>query len=299
MSARPAEDTALRALVGDVVDTTVPEPMGAYLFGPGDPGAEIGRHVERTVFLEAFGNTPELLDREYGRYDPTSMFFCVVDHRRRLPVGTMRMILAPSGGPGLKSLNDLEPAIDDAGDPLRTAGVTVALDAIWDVATLAVMPEYQGAAAAGLVSLALYQSAIGTALILGIDWMVAILDAVVYRMTRLKFQSPFVPFAPARSYLGSANSLPVYLHVSDWQERLRAADPSIYNIIFEGHGVEAAVRRLELGPAAQLARRVGSLGAARLERVRHDDGQPRRRERAPSARRQATANPPEASAVSG
>ncbi|HVC24526.1 MAG TPA: hypothetical protein VND23_02105 [Acidimicrobiales bacterium] len=246
----------MRDLVGDVVDTSVPEPMGAYVFGPDEDGSEICRHVERAVFLEAFGNTAELLEREYGPYEGTSVFLCVVDHRRRVPAGAVRLILPSPGGPGLKSLNDLAPVWGEVAPVmLARAGVAAPPDATWDVATLAVMPEYRGAAAAGLVSIALYQSGVRGARRVGVDWMVAILDAAVHRMQRLAFRGPFVAFAPGRSYLGSTSSFPVSLHIPEWERRILASDQAIHDIMFDARGIEAAMRPLDLDHIEDLVRR--------------------------------------------
>ena len=68
-------------------------------------GAELGRFVERGVFLEVFGNTQEQLAHEYDQYEPGSIFITVVDHARRLPCGMMR-VLVPSSA-GFKSLDDV------------------------------------------------------------------------------------------------------------------------------------------------------------------------------------------------
>ncbi len=253
------DSVRLRRLVDDTVDASVDEPLGAYLFASHERGSEIGRHVERTVFLEAFGNTPELLEKEYGPYEEASVFFCVVDHRRRQPAGVMRVILPGGAGPGLKSLNDVEPTWGFPGSMLlRRAGASAPLDATWDIATLAVMPEYRGNAAAGLVSVALYQSEVLAALAAGVDWMVAILDETVHRMARLEFSQPFVPFAPARSYLGSPASLPVYVQLSEWSERLASGHPAVHDVIFRGSGIEAAVRPLDLERSSRI---VGTRGA--------------------------------------
>ncbi len=223
------------------------------MFGPYEAGSEIGRHVERAVFLEAFGNTPELLASEYGPYEATSVFLCVVDHRKRRPAGAVRIILPSDDGPGLKTFNDLELGWGEPADALlRRAGVAPPKDTTWDVATLAVMPEYRGAAAAGLVSLGLYQSGIRAARRVGFDWMVAILDSVVHRMQRFAFHAPFVAFAPARSYLGSRASYPVHLHISEWERRVALLDPSIHDVIFDARGIEAAMRPLDLDRVGQL-----------------------------------------------
>jgi hypothetical protein len=259
-----------RDLVAGVLDVDVAEPLGAYVFGPHDAGAELGRLVERAVFLEAFGNTSEMLDDEYSPYEQSSLYFCVVDHRRRTPAGMIRIILpdppvAGSGGAaGLKSLVDLEACWGEPATALlaRTR-VPLAPPPTWDNATLTVMPAYRGSSAAGLVSLGLYQSVVRAARQAGIDWMVAILDLAVYRMSRQRFQSPFVPFAEARTYLGSQASLPVSLHVSDWKRRLGANDAAIHDIVFEATGLEAAMRPLDLAsPTLEIAGAGARLSAA-------------------------------------
>ena len=96
-------------------------PLGVYLFRSADPASELARHVERVVFMETFGNTPELLAKEYAPYEESSIFLCVVDHRRGLPAGTMRILL-PSPA-GFKTLDDAAPVwgepVDGHGDANR------------------------------------------------------------------------------------------------------------------------------------------------------------------------------------
>src|SRR6266516_4584263 len=81
------------------------EPFGTYLACSDEPSAELARSVERAVFLETFGDTAELLDAEYQPYESASIFFIVLDHRRRVPAGMMRVIV-PSRA-GFKSLDDI------------------------------------------------------------------------------------------------------------------------------------------------------------------------------------------------
>ena len=104
------------------------QPFGTYVFAADEPGAALARAVEREVFLETFGDTPEVLDAEYAQYDDASVFFVVVDHRRRVPAGMMRVI-TPSPA-GFKSLDDLLPAWGvPPHDALRS------VDTSWDLAT--------------------------------------------------------------------------------------------------------------------------------------------------------------------
>lgn len=238
----PLSDADLRDLVSDVIDTSASQPFGAYAFASDDPGAEIARHVERIVFLEAFGNTAELLAHEYGPYEATSVFLCVIDQRRRLPAGSMRLIVPTLGGPGLKTLHDIdalwkEP--DAPGSPPRRSRRSPLTT--WDIATLAVVEGYRAPGAAGLVSLGLYQSTVRTALSNGGKRFVAILDYKVYRMSRMQFGRPFVPLGSPKPYLGSEQSLPVACDLHDWKRRLTAAHSPVGPIIFDGTGIEAAM----------------------------------------------------------
>jgi len=100
----------VRAELGDLVEELTAvrqptQPFGVYVNRFDDPGAELGRFVERGVFLEVFGNTPEQLAHEYDQYEPGSIFVTVVDHARQVPAGTMR-VLVPSAA-GFKSLDDV------------------------------------------------------------------------------------------------------------------------------------------------------------------------------------------------
>jgi hypothetical protein len=246
-------DAELRELVEDTIDPDAAEPLGVYVFGPKEPGAELGRNVERSVLLEAFGDTPELLAKEYELYEPASIFFCVLDHRRRVPAGAVRMIVPIMDGPGLKTLNDIEPIWGDTpASLLERNGFEIKLEATWDIATLAVAPEYRAAAASGLVGLGLYQSGIRSARRCGVDWMVAILDEGVHRMAKSRFHSPFYSLAAPKPYLGSAASLPACLHISEWRSRLLVSNPFLEALMFRGSGIEAALRPLDVEVTADL-----------------------------------------------
>ena len=81
-------------------------PFGFYIVRADDPASELARSVEREVFYEFFGNTPDLLHEEYDPYESASLFLLMVDHLRRKPAAVLRMLL-PSPA-GFKSLNDIE-----------------------------------------------------------------------------------------------------------------------------------------------------------------------------------------------
>jgi hypothetical protein len=248
------QDGELQRLAQKVRAPRAVEPFAAYVFESNDPAAELARHVERTVFLEAFGNTPGLLGEEYGPYEPSSLFICIVDHVRHMPAGMMRVLL-PSPR-GFKSLNDIEPVW---GTPARLlverSGLTLSQATTWDIATLAVAREYRGSAAQGLVTMGLYQTLTLLARSCGIEWFVAILDMPVFRMIRWKLCLIFSGYddvAP-RPYLGSPASLPVWCNVAAAEQRLAESDEHLHEILVKGIGLEPGLRRVDLASVATLA----------------------------------------------
>jgi hypothetical protein len=246
----------LRGLARSVIPRGITQPFGAYCFGPFDPAAELARAVESSVLLDSYGIIPESIRAEYGEYEASSLFFCVLDHRREVPAGAVRIILPTTGGPGLKTVNDL-PQIWDATaeDFIAQKALPCDLSRTWDIATLAVAPEYRSAFATGLVAMGLYQSGLRTAVELGFEWMVAVIDSAVLRMSRTRFHQPFHAFAEGRDYLGS-ECLPVYLSVADYRHNLALIDPPMHGIMFEGVGIEPALAPLSPIASAATARRI-------------------------------------------
>jgi hypothetical protein len=252
-TATVVSEADLRRMARNVTAPGTTAPLGVYVFRSSDPASELARHVERVVFMETFGNTPELLAKEYAPYDEASIFLCVVDHLRAVPAGAMRILL-PSPA-GFKTLDDAEPVW---GEPVSTmatrTGIEIDLARTWDIATLAVAPEYRGKAAMGLVSMGLYQALALATPHLGIDWLLAILDVPVFRMIRWKLRMPMAGFTgvAARPYLGSPASMPVWCNVSDTERRLASADPDLHDLYFKGVGMEPAIRPLDLRSAVDL-----------------------------------------------
>jgi hypothetical protein len=200
------------------------------------------------VFFETFGNTAELLAHEYAPYEEASVFICVIDHLRQLPVGVMRILL-PSPA-GFKSLNDIEPWWGEPAQVvIERTGLAMDMDRTWDIATLAVIADYRGKATIGLVTLGLYQTLTMAACRSDIDWFVAILDMSAYRVIRGKLHMTFAGYrgVPAMPYLGTPANMPVWCHISEGKRRLKALDPDLHDILFEGTGLEPAFRPLDVG----------------------------------------------------
>jgi hypothetical protein len=249
------------ALIGERHPT---EPFGVYVLGPEQPAAELGRSVERVVFLEAFGNTRELLAAEYGVYEPASVFFIVLDHRRRVPAGMMRVIV-PSRV-GFKSLNDVARLWDESFEQLL-ARVDSSWDLarLWDLATLAVAPEYRGEAALGLVTQALVQALTMAGQRAGVRRWVGILDLPVLRMLQWRMGQPFrvFPGLDHRPYLGSSASAAVWGDAALWDAQLFTVDPVLHDVLFAGRGLEPVLSTPQWDEAAELVHEVSSRSSLR------------------------------------
>jgi len=243
-------DLEKRGLVARAIDTTVSQPFGTYVFATDDPAAEIARDLERHVFLNAFGNTSELLAHEYQRYEPASFFVCVIDHRRKVCAAMMRVIVPIDNGTGLKSLRDVEATWGESAEELLAAsGVLLDAARTWDLATLAVDREYRSGAALGLMHVGLYQAVARLARYFDVTWLVAILDYPVYRLIRLQLRRIFVAYGDERSYLGSVRSVPAYCPIREAEAEAAAADSSLHELIYVGSAIKDALRQVELEPA--------------------------------------------------
>lgn len=241
----------------DVVPAECKEPFGAYVLAGSDERCAPVRELEEEVFLEAFGNTAEMLADEYERFAGASVFVGVVDHRRFIVAGAMRLIL-PSPD-GLKSWDDAADVWScDPGVLLGEGGKRADPADFWDIATVAVRSDYRRGALRGLVSMTLYQAYSLMAHDAGVDRAVAILDLPVFRLLQGNLKRPLTPFPGLgpRPYLGSDASLPVSLDMAVYLERLRSEDPFLYGVGTEGIGLEDAVRPPDRDRAAEV---IGSL----------------------------------------
>ena len=235
----------LRELATGVVEAAgnPSEPFGVYVFGAAEPESELARHVERTVFEETFGNPRELLDEEYGPYEGSTVFYCVIDQRRRLPAGMMRIILPSEQG--LKTFQVIEEVWGTPAEQIMArTDTTWDLTRAFDVTTLAVAPEYRGKSTDGLISLGLYQTLVRSGLEGAARFLVTILDMkpldLIQTFTHNCFQE--FPGIEAKSYLDSPLSIPMFLEFSEWLPRLQVEAPDTHDLLVHGIGIEAAMR---------------------------------------------------------
>jgi hypothetical protein len=217
-------------------------PFGVYVLDADQPEAELAREIEREVFDEFFANSPKLLEDEYGPYDASSTFLCVLDHQERRPAGMIRIIRPSSSG--LKSVHDIERQWERPfAELVGPTGADVDLSGWWDLATLGVAGDYRGAATSGLVAMALYQALNMLADREGVEWAVAILDVLVLDLINTAWMNPFQPVpgtSPVR-YLDSPASQPAFCDAAAYKAKLAMFDPPTHEILFEGRGLETLV----------------------------------------------------------
>ncbi|HEY7439505.1 MAG TPA: hypothetical protein VIC35_08920 [Acidimicrobiia bacterium] len=231
------------------------EPFGIYALSWDSPDSKLARWVESSVFGEFFGNSPEMLAREYAPYEQASVLLCALDHHRKLPAGMMRLLLPSECG--FKTLDDIERVwgrpIDEV---LRATNPEFDRDHLMDVATIAVAPDYRREATDGLVSLSLYQALGYVARWRDLRWIVTVLDTNALELVQEATLDAFAPFAgvEAREYLDSPASLPVWCDLDAYFRRIEVTDPVAYELFAEGRGLEAAVRPLQRSEAPAMAR---------------------------------------------
>lgn len=192
------------------------------------------RRCEEDVFLQAFGNTREQLDDEYGPYNDQSVFMAVADASGYV-VGSCRLITP--GPAGIKTLNDI------GRDPWRVdgqrSGALVGVDQAdtWDIATLGVRPNHRGSQL--MVAIALYHALVVSTRVNEVGSVTAILDDNVRRLlTASDWIMPTLPGTATGPYLGSPASTPVYGHPADMVDLQRRSNPDAYRLMTLGIGLD-------------------------------------------------------------
>ena len=266
-------DLSLRELTESVIGDDRPEqPFGTYVFSGTDPGAELGREIERQVFLEYFGNSPRAARR--GVRTVRARQHVLLRHR------------PPADEPGRRDAHDraVGRRAEDArrhraglGSHDRAAvrvGRRAAADParIWDVSTLAVAADYRGRGSEGLISLALYQALFQAALPFAVDYFVTILDLVVLDLIQTRMGRPLSHFrgVEPKDYLDSPSSIPVYIDIPDYGVRLASHIRRSTRSCSKAPGSRKPFRR-RLGRTRSRARARGPRRSTRSERLRQRD----------------------------
>lgn len=192
---------------------------------------------EEDVFLQAFGNTREQLNDEYGPYNEQSVFMAVADEGGEV-VGVARLITP--GPAGLKTLNDVkrDPWNIDGDRSARAAGIDTSRT--WDIATLGVRESFRGKRL--MVAMSLYHGIMASTRLNEVLTATAIMDDQVRRLlTASGYYFPILPGAATRPYLGSVASTPCYGHYAGIIDAQRRTNPEAYRLMTLGIGLDGIV----------------------------------------------------------
>jgi hypothetical protein len=195
---------------------------------------DAAREVEARVFLQAFGNTPEVMEQEYGPYESRSRFVTVIDDGGGAALGVARLILPDAAAP-VKTLVDVagEPWHLDVADSLRTVGLSGR--PVWDVGSLAVDRRYRSGASGAEVIVALCHGVHRYSLNCGVEGLVTVLDDRILRVVRA-MGMPWTAMAGATSqyYLGSPASTPCVMIMSSVAGSIRTRRPDLAPAVVDG-----------------------------------------------------------------
>ena len=188
---------------------TVPGRYSVHLAGPQEDGALLSLQVVADVFLDAFGNTAELLRGEYAHLLGSMTHVVVLDHEARTVAGCLVLQEAPAAE--LKTVVDLagEPWSVPPAESLAAMALAPGDRTAGDLLFLAVGTEHRSR---GVAVLLLYAGWVVSAT-RGIERWTAILDdPLVAGLTGLTLGA-LHPVAGSRPYLGSAGSTPVTMRM--------------------------------------------------------------------------------------
>ena len=211
---------------------TTAAPLRLVLDPVGDELAA-ARACESEVFRDAFGNTEEEFEREYGPYVDQTLFLAVM-RDDGVAVAASRMIA--NGPAGLKTLNDVARPPWEVDGARSAAAAGLDLDRTWDVATIGVRrEERQG----GLCSAALYHGIVNACVANDAEYCVGILDSHVRSLlSALGLQTYMLPGTNTAHYLGSDSSTPLWGNVLKTFARQQDENPDAYRLIRHGIGLD-------------------------------------------------------------
>lgn len=171
----------------------MPQTFQALIGEYGSLAWELGSRLEAAVFLERFGNTPELIAAEYGPYTKGSLFITLMDGIE--PAAASRIITERCPA-GLKTLHDAAEA------PWQLHYQRTGR--IWDCATIAVAPSHRGTGVSMLLMAHILRYSVEQQVVA----LVALLDRVVFDLLA-STRGPIHAIGPDAPYLGSPATLPV------------------------------------------------------------------------------------------
>ena len=203
-------------LVDDLLGNGGDRRFSVHVAGPDDAAALLSLQVAADVFLDAFGNTPELLRREYAHLLPVMTHLVVLDRSTRTAVGSLILQMSPA--------EELKTVVDAARPPwsmpvdrtLGALGLQRGERTGADLLLVAVRPGYRRLGLAQLLMYAGWTASLER----GADHWTAILDDSLLYGMNLMTDGALQPIDGAISapYLGSPSSTPVSVRMNPHED---------------------------------------------------------------------------------
>lgn len=208
---------------------------GVYEINGSLAESDVARSLECEVFFEYFGNDAEEMHREYGVYEEHSEFIVVVDHRRHIAVGVVRLIKHSE-----KSLKTFVDTTDDLSpwklshEEIRGAH-EVAYDKTWDIATIAVKRRYRSKLARRFIRSLMLHALHRHALSVDAEHWVALLDDIHLKTFReIGIPIDTIAGSQGQPYLGSKSTTPIIVRVRDVGPGVKKKSRMTHSFLIKG-----------------------------------------------------------------
>ena len=217
--------------------------LSFHVLEPGDANYGWGLQVEKDVFASEFGDSPELIEQEYYKYNPYSTLLVVRDEKANMPIGMWRVI-HNNKDVGFKTYNDIQR--EDLGwkrrmdDVLLQTELELPPEKTVDLGSVAILKQYRENLEGAQAGIALYKGMIEYSKQHGIEYWVGIIDRKPFELvTQKRFGGIFHQFKSLgyEKYMGSEQSTPVYAEVARVPEIIKAHSEMFYKLIVEAEGL--------------------------------------------------------------
>lgn len=209
-------------------------PVFQMRFNPTGDQLAAALDCEASVFLKAYGNTPEQLAEEYGPYAAASVFIGIYEPGGDA-VGAVRLI-RPTGL-GLKTLHDVSRPPWSLDVPRMARAARLDLGRTWDFTTLGARRGLRRWST--LISAGLFHGLVQAVRANDIASAVMMIDERVRGLLSLAgMTGQTMPGAQTTCYMGSPRCTPVYEHCQQAFDRQRLNNPDGYRLFMQGIGLD-------------------------------------------------------------
>jgi hypothetical protein len=204
------------------------------VFDPQGAERQAAAHCEAAVFLDRFGDGPELLEECFGPHEQDTTWLALLDDSG-VAVASARLVVPSAAPTKFEVYLSEEPWFLDPAASMAAVGLDRATT--WDVASISVRRRSHGEGA--LWTAALCHGLFQVARANGVSATVAVLDEGARQLLALNgIVYTTVPGTWTADFCGSPASTPVYADMAAMVAEQRRAFPEAYRLITMGLGLD-------------------------------------------------------------